>query len=375
MRRWPAPPTSPCRSIRSTRRIRSSCARSSWWPKQWRRRWAGCQVRRPASGGWPDDRCDQHAGGHRRRRGDRQGRGPLWPLSEGAAQHRRPDRTGPSHRRADARGAGAEARGSLRACPHAGVPSARFGAELSAGADRCRMVDHWHRRDLAAHRLPVLSDQGGRGFARPECEARMTDKVLSPTDHVEPVVFTRDQLDWLPWLEPMAERDLTARHMAGLVDAARARSPCFRLLARDPEVLEARTRTDKDIFYNPEAGLPRAERELAAAATSRFNGCIYCASVHARFAATYSKRAQDVDRLLADGVVADLDGRWNAIVAASVALTATPVAFGPEHVDALRKVGLDDASIVDVINAASFFNWANRLMLSLGEPAAPPAKA
>ncbi len=46
---------------------------------------------------------------------------------------------------------------------------------------------------------------------------------------------------------------------------------------RDPEVLEARTRTDKDIFYNPEAGLPRAERELAAAATSRLNGCIYCA--------------------------------------------------------------------------------------------------
>ena len=198
----------------------------------------------------------------------------------------------------------------------------------------------------------------------------MTDKVLSPTDHVEPVVFTRDQLDWLPWLEPMAEHDLTTRHMAGLVDAARAKSPYFRLLVRDPEVLEARTRTDKDIFYNPEAGLPRAERELAAAATSRFNGCIYCASVHARFAATYSKRAQDVDRLLADGVVADLDGRWNAIVAASVALTATPSAFGPEHVDRLRRSGLDDLAIADVIHAAAFFNWANRLMLSLGEPAA-----
>ena len=82
--------------------------------------------------------------------------------------------------------------------------------------------------------------------------------------------------------------------MAGLVDAARAKSPYFRLLARDPEVLEARTRTDKDIFYNPEAGLPRAERELAAAATSRLNGCIYCASVHARFAAIYSKRVDDV---------------------------------------------------------------------------------
>jgi len=201
----------------------------------------------------------------------------------------------------------------------------------------------------------------------------MSDKVVPVPEHVEPVVFTREQLDWLPWLEPMAEQDLTARHVTALVDAARVKSPYFRLLVRDPEVLEARTRTDKDIFYNPDAGLPRAERELAAAATSRFNGCIYCASVHARFAATYSKRAEDVDRLLADGVGADLDARWNAIVAASVALTSTPIAFGPDHVEALRSVGLDDASIVDVINAASFFNWANRLMLSLGEPAASGA--
>ena len=163
---------------------------------------------------------------------------------------------------------------------------------------------------------------------------------------------------------------LTERHMASLVDAARVKSPYFRLLARDPDALEARTRTDKDIFYNPDAGLPRAERELAAAATSRFNGCIYCASVHARLAATYSKREADVQRLLDDGVTADLGERWNAIVAASVALTATPIAFGPEHVDRLRRAGLDDLAIADVIHAAAFFNWANRLMLSLGEPAA-----
>ena len=197
----------------------------------------------------------------------------------------------------------------------------------------------------------------------------MTDKTLTPPPHTEPVVFTRDMLDWLPWIEPMAEQDMTERHLASLVDASRVKSPYFRLLARDPDVLEARTRTDKDIFYNPEAGLPRAERELAAAATSRLNGCIYCASVHARFAATYSKRVDDVQRLLDEGVGAKLDERWEAIVAASVALTALPITFGPQHIDRLRKVGLDDAAIADLIGAASFFNWANRLMLSLGEPA------
>ena len=199
-----------------------------------------------------------------------------------------------------------------------------------------------------------------------------TDKTLTPPPHTEPVVFTRDMLDWLPWLEPMAEADMTEHHIKSLVDAARVKSPYFRLLARDPDVLEARTRTDKDIFYNPEAGLPRAERELAAAATSRLNGCIYCASVHARFAATYSKRVDDVQRLLDEGVEAELDERWDAIVAASVALTALPLSFGKEHVERLRAVGLDDAAIADLIGAASFFNWANRLMLSLGVPATQP---
>jgi alkylhydroperoxidase domain protein len=196
----------------------------------------------------------------------------------------------------------------------------------------------------------------------------MADHVVVPPDHTVPVTFTRAQLDWLPWLEPLAAEALTERHVRSLVDAARVKSPYFRLLARDPDALEARTRTDKDIFYNPDAGLPRAERELAAAATSRVNGCIYCASVHARFAATYSKRDADVDHLLDDGVTADLGERWNAIIAAAAALTATPIAFGPEHVEHLRGSGLDDLAIADVIHSAAFFNWANRLMLSLGEP-------
>ncbi|BBK32558.1 alkylhydroperoxidase domain protein [Stella humosa] len=201
----------------------------------------------------------------------------------------------------------------------------------------------------------------------------MTDTTLVPPPHVVPTVFTRDQLDWLPWLEPLPVEELTDRHFAGLVDASRANSAYFRLLVRDPDVLGARTRTDKDIFYNPEAGLPRAERELAAAAASRLNGCIYCASVHARFAVTFSKREADVQKLLDDGVGVDLGERWNAIVAAAVALTTTPITFGPAHVDRLRAARLDDAAVADVIQAAAFFNWANRLMLSLGEPASPPA--
>jgi alkylhydroperoxidase domain protein len=196
---------------------------------------------------------------------------------------------------------------------------------------------------------------------------------MSETTLDRPVAFTQVELGWAPWLEPLSEEELTERHWAGLVDASRAKSSYFMLLARDPEILEARTKTDKDIFYNPAAGLPRAERELAAAAVSRDNGCIFCASVHARFASTYSKRREDMQRLLDRGVTVDIDARWNAIIAASVALSQTPSAFDQHHVEALRQAGLDDLAISDVVHSAAFFNWANRLMLSLGEPT-PPAK-
>jgi len=196
----------------------------------------------------------------------------------------------------------------------------------------------------------------------------MTDTVIEPAVENAPNVFTQDNIGWTPWLEPLQESDLTERHWAGLVDAARSKSTYFMLLARDPGILEARTRTDKDIFYNTVDGLPRPERELAAAAASRYNGCIFCASVHARFASHFSKRTEDVQRLLDDGITADLGERWNAIVEASVALTATPIAFGPAHVARLKSAGLSSEEISDVIHGAAFFNWANRLMLTLGEP-------
>jgi alkylhydroperoxidase domain protein len=191
------------------------------------------------------------------------------------------------------------------------------------------------------------------------------DRVLDH-DFEEPNAFTQDMLGWEAWLPPLEESDLTERHWQALVDRGRSKSAYFMLLARDPDILEFRTRTDKDIFYNPDAGLPRADRELAAAATSRLNGCIYCASVHARFASQHSKRPDDVQKLLDEGTGARIDPRWDAIIDAAVALTQTPSRFDRAHVEALRATGMDDQAIADAIYAISFFNWANRLMLALG---------
>ncbi len=125
---------------------------------------------------------------------------------------------------------------------------------------------------------------------------------------------------------------------------------------------------DKDIFYNIKGGLPRTERELAAAAVSRLKGCIFCASVHARFAIDHLKRANEVNVLLEEGIPSPLRGRNGAVVTAAAALSRTPPGFSAAHAANLLDSGFDVQKQVDLALSASFFHWANRLMLSIGEP-------
>lgn len=191
-------------------------------------------------------------------------------------------------------------------------------------------------------------------------------------DVVKPQGFVAHSLGWKPWVPPQPKEEFTDVQRDALIKPERIDMEYFRLLARDPAALKARTFTDLDIFYNTDGGLGRAERELAATVVSRFNGCEYCASVHQQRAKEEGGDAAAVDRLLDEGVSADLgSAQWSAIRDAAVALTESPFAFNASHVERLSDAGFDTLSIIDVINSSAFFNWANRLMLTLGEPDVP----
>lgn len=186
-----------------------------------------------------------------------------------------------------------------------------------------------------------------------------------------PVAFTRDELGWEPWLAPRDRATLSAAETTQLEKAGHIKSDYFMLLARDTPVLDHRTKTDKGIFFT-HGGLPRAERELAATVTSKVNGCIYCASVHARKAAQLSGEVAPVDALLAVAPGADLaagqSARWAPQITFAAQLAATPSALTVEHLAPLRALGLSELELVDLIGSVAFFSWANRLMLTLGEP-------
>ena len=190
-----------------------------------------------------------------------------------------------------------------------------------------------------------------------------TSNTINP-----PVVFTQDELGWVSWIDPLPEADLTERHFAGLVDRARAKSEYFRLLVRDPEVLEARTKTDKDIFYNVADGLPRAERELGAMVVSVTNGCVYCTSVHAQRFEQLARRSDTVEQVFEDPRSAGTTERERAIARFAIAVTERPHALAPGDIAPLRAVGMSDEEVIDLLHAVAIFGWANRLMQNLGEP-------
>lgn len=229
-----------------------------------------------------------------------------------------------------------------------------------------------------AHGVQVLAGGGAASGAVVERAGGVADPGWEPAaatlqpEVVAPEKFVNHSLGWKPWVAPLEESEFTDEQRDALIKPERIGMEYFRLLARDPQALKARTLTDLDIFYNTEGGLGRAERELAATVASRLNGCEYCASVHQARSKEEGGDAEAIDRLLDEGVDADLSSdEWDAIRHAAVALTRTPFAFGAEHIEALREVGLDDLAIIDVINSSAFFNWANRLMLTLGAPDVP----
>lgn len=237
----------------------------------------------------------------------------------------------------------------------------------------------------ALHRVPVPAADAPYRITRARSRSSRHGGT-GATGRPRPECFTREMLDWEPWIDVPRVEELSEEQRASFAAKASPDSVYFRMLALTPTVTAARSALDNAIFV-PRDGLPKAERELAAATTSRVNDCIYCASVHARKSATLARAPQQVDALLAaplqrdgDGIAADLasltteqDARWSAYITAAAELSRPRPALREEHLADLRDHGLDDAQIADLLTAAAFFAWANRLMLGLGDAAVPPA--
>ena len=183
---------------------------------------------------------------------------------------------------------------------------------------------------------------------------------------------TLQPVEWAAWLPTVDPATASPAQLAALDKSPpQARtSPYFLTLAHDVAALDQRSPLFNAVMYAPR-GLRRADRELATVVVSIINGCIYCASVHARRFVELAKQPEVIQALYDDGLDTPLEPRLRAIGDFAAKLTPTPATMAPGDLAPLRAVGLDDAEIHDLVHATAMFANANRLMQSLGSPVLP----
>ncbi len=188
--------------------------------------------------------------------------------------------------------------------------------------------------------------------------------------------FTLDLLEWSPWIERATETELSPERRAAVEEfvGTAPNTDYINVLSNDLEAVQARALVHRHVYSSTDPE-PSAWRELGATTTSRINGCVFCASVHARMYANYSKKRDVIQRFLDDGVDAELPEVERAVVDLATKVTLDPETLSAADLQPLRDLGFDDLTILDVINYTAFFANANRLMLTLGEPRVPEKRS
>ncbi|GAC1310221.1 MAG: peroxidase-related enzyme [Mucilaginibacter sp.] len=121
-----------------------------------------------------------------------------------------------------------------------------------------------------------------------------------------------------------------------------------------------------DIMFS-KTSLSRAEKEMIAVVVSTANGCKYCQTHHSTALNHYWRDGYRVAQLQKDYCEAGLCEKDIALCEFATHLTRHPETHEQnDQTMALRKNGLSDAAILDVVLVTSYFNFVNRMVLALG---------
>lgn len=112
--------------------------------------------------------------------------------------------------------------------------------------------------------------------------------------------------------------------------------------------------------------LSRAEREMIAVVVSVANNCEYCQIHHAHALNHYWKSDKKINALRSTFAFENMTERQEVLIKYAKKLTLSPGDCAPDSLDWVKQVGLSDSAILDATLVVSYFNFVNRIVLSLG---------
>lgn len=112
--------------------------------------------------------------------------------------------------------------------------------------------------------------------------------------------------------------------------------------------------------------LSRSSREMMAVIVSKSNDCPYCIIHHAEALQHYWKDKAKLDKFVETGNHNDLTKEERALCEYAQSLTLNPGKMTEANVQNLKNCGYSDRAILDATLVISYFNFVNRIVLSLG---------
>ncbi len=137
-----------------------------------------------------------------------------------------------------------------------------------------------------------------------------------------------------------------------------------------PHSMEGHMTLYKNVLYHSGNKLPSWFLESIGAYVSVLNGCTYCTAHHfeglIRLIKDHDRAISICAALAADDPAHAFDGWELAAMLYARALTLAPKSVNEQSIRDLRDAGLDDGKILEVNQVASYFAYANRMVMGLG---------
>lgn len=114
------------------------------------------------------------------------------------------------------------------------------------------------------------------------------------------------------------------------------------------------------------SGLTRGERETIATAISAHNHCPYCATHHGEALRFYLKDDEQLEALKQRQLADNMPVRTKALTEYALKLTLEPGKIMEGDLEPLRRNGISDSEILDLVLLTAYMNFVTRVVSGLG---------
>lgn len=172
-------------------------------------------------------------------------------------------------------------------------------------------------------------------------------------------------MPWIDTIDPVDAEGELAKIYSKIGSSRGGVANVHQLQSLNPKAMLAHLELYKRVMFG-RSSLARVTRERMAVVVSYANRCHYCIEHHGEALVQAGDSAAMRGALGRGEIPASLPEVDRLLLQWAHKLTVRPYDSNESDVEKLREAGLEDAAILDASQVIAYYNYVNRLVLSLG---------